>query len=110
MQLLELLNMKGKHKHKWDYLRNILLERVVYDDQAHRAWYSDDSMEHGLVFACKQVGTSVDVYPCALIPKYLHARVRLYVYVLNVAMHNQVMINVSVNEASWGDDVRRTPD
>ena len=35
-KLLELLNMKGKHKHKWDYLRDILTEKIVYDDNVHR--------------------------------------------------------------------------
>ena len=53
--------MKGKHKHKWDYLRDILLERVVYDDHAHRAWYPDSNMTHGLVYTCKQVCVGVCV-------------------------------------------------
>jgi len=59
-KLLDLLNMKGKHKHKWVYLHNILLERVVYDDQAHRAWYADVNMTQGLVYACKQAQVSFD--------------------------------------------------
>lgn len=46
--------MKGKHKHKWDYLREILLEKIVYDDMVHRAWYADETMMQGLLFACKQ--------------------------------------------------------
>lgn len=53
-QMLELLNMKGKHKHKWDYLREVLAERVVYDDMLHRLWYTDESMTQGVLFACKQ--------------------------------------------------------
>eukprot|EP00955_Chlamydomonas_euryale_P099721 365239-Chlamydomonas_euryale.AAC.1 len=36
--------MKGKHKHKWDFLREVLTERIVYDDMVHRAWFTDDSM------------------------------------------------------------------
>ncbi|KAG2453449.1 hypothetical protein HYH02_001670 [Chlamydomonas schloesseri] len=53
-KMLELLNMKGKHKHKWDYLREVLVERVVYDDMLHRLWYTDESMTQGVLFACKQ--------------------------------------------------------
>ena len=56
--------MKGKHKHKWDYLRDILLERVVYDDHAHRAWYPDSNMTHGLVYTCKQVCVGGCVHAC----------------------------------------------
>lgn len=58
-QLLELLNMKGKHKHKWDYLRSILMERVVYDDGLHRAFYTDDTMSQGLLYSCKQARACV---------------------------------------------------
>ncbi|KAG2498858.1 hypothetical protein HYH03_003050 [Edaphochlamys debaryana] len=53
-KMLELLNMKGKHKHKWDYLREVLAERVVYDDMLHRLWYTDDSCGQGVIFSCKQ--------------------------------------------------------
>ena len=56
LQLLELLNMKGKHKQKWDYLREILNEKIVYDDMLHRAWYADESLGQGLLFTCRQVG------------------------------------------------------
>lgn len=59
-KLLELLNMKGKHKHKWDYLREVLQERIVYDDMLHRAWYTDESMSQGLLFACKQGQVNMD--------------------------------------------------
>lgn len=52
--MLELLNMKGKHKHKWDYLREVLAERVVYDDMLHRLWYTDDTLGQGVLFSCKQ--------------------------------------------------------
>ena len=24
--------MKGRHKHKWDYLREVLSDKIVYDD------------------------------------------------------------------------------
>lgn len=51
-RLLELLNMKGKHKHKYDFLRDVLSERIVFDDAVHRAWFTDDT--YGLLFACKQ--------------------------------------------------------
>mmetsp|Transcript_40431 Transcript_40431/g.89814 ORF Transcript_40431/g.89814 Transcript_40431/m.89814 type:complete len:922 (-) Transcript_40431:1054-3819(-) len=59
-KLLDLLNMKGKHKHKWDYLREILLEKIVYDDMLHRAWYADDAMTQGLLFSCKQAQVNMD--------------------------------------------------
>ncbi|EFJ45471.1 hypothetical protein VOLCADRAFT_105916 [Volvox carteri f. nagariensis] len=59
-QMLELLNMKGKHKHKWDYLREVLAERVVYDDMMHRLWYTDDNMVQGVIFACKQGQVNMD--------------------------------------------------
>ena len=46
--------MKGRHKHKWDFLHEILKERIVYDDTLHRAWFSDDAQMNGLLYACKQ--------------------------------------------------------
>lgn len=52
--------MKGKHKHKWDYLREILFEKIVYDDVNHRAWYTDDSKSQGLLFAAKQAQINMD--------------------------------------------------
>lgn len=60
LQMLELLNMKGKHKHKWDYLREVLAERVVYDDMMHRIWYMDESMSQGVLFSCKQGQVNMD--------------------------------------------------
>lgn len=77
--MLDLLNFKGKHKHKWDYLRDILLERVVYDDHVHRVWHSDDSMERGLVFAVKQVCKSGCVRAGAPLPSCVPACVRVCV-------------------------------
>ncbi|PNG99636.1 hypothetical protein TSOC_014581, partial [Tetrabaena socialis] len=59
-KMLELLNMKGKHKHKWDYLREVLGERVVYDDMLHRLWHTDDSMSQGVIFTCKQGQINMD--------------------------------------------------
>ncbi|GIL46734.1 hypothetical protein Vafri_3654 [Volvox africanus] len=59
-KMLELLNMKGKHKHKWDYLREVLAERVVYDDMLQRLWYADDTMTQGIIFACKQGQVNMD--------------------------------------------------
>ena len=53
-KLLELLNMRGKHKYKWDFLREVLHEKIVYDDTMTRAWFSDDAMTQGLVYTCKQ--------------------------------------------------------
>lgn len=35
--------MKGKHKHKWDFLRQALMERIVYDDPAHRVWWAQQT-------------------------------------------------------------------
>ena len=39
---------------KWDYLREVLMEKIVYDDVTHRAWYTDETKSTGLLFACKQ--------------------------------------------------------
>ncbi|KAJ9528119.1 hypothetical protein QJQ45_005746 [Haematococcus lacustris] len=56
-KLLELLNFRGKHKHKWDYLR-ATLNHIVYDDNAHRAWLlpegGSDPGSLGLLFTCRQ--------------------------------------------------------
>ncbi len=51
-QMLDVLHMMGRHKHKWDYLREILAENVVYDDMVYRMWMESDSQ--GLLFASKQ--------------------------------------------------------
>lgn len=59
-KMLDVLNMKGKHKHKWDYLREVLAERVVYDDMLHRVWYMDDSCNQGILFACKQAQINLE--------------------------------------------------
>ncbi|GAX76070.1 hypothetical protein CEUSTIGMA_g3513.t1 [Chlamydomonas eustigma] len=53
-KLLELLNMRGRHKHKWDFLREILMERIVYDDMLHRAWFADEAQTQGVLYTCKQ--------------------------------------------------------
>ncbi len=53
-KLLELLNMRGRHRHKWDFLRSLLDERVVYDDNAFRVWYAPGTSGTGLLFAAKQ--------------------------------------------------------
>jgi hypothetical protein len=52
--------MKGKHKHKWDYLRDILGEKIVYDDMAHRAWFADESQAQGLLYSCKQAQINLE--------------------------------------------------
>ncbi|GLC37795.1 hypothetical protein PLESTB_001477500 [Pleodorina starrii] len=72
-KMLELLNMKGKHKHKWDYLREVLAERVVYDDMLHRLWYTDDSMSQGIIFACKQGQVNMD-RPIGLVQRASNGR------------------------------------
>lgn len=46
--------MKGRHKHKWDYLKEVLSERIVYDDMLHRVWYADQQQSQGVLFTCKQ--------------------------------------------------------
>jgi hypothetical protein len=46
--------MKGKHRHKWDFLRQVLSDRVVYDDNSARVWFFDDMARRGLLYSCKQ--------------------------------------------------------
>ncbi|KAL6762293.1 hypothetical protein V8C86DRAFT_2519634 [Haematococcus lacustris] len=62
-KLLELLNFRGKHKHKWDYLR-ATLNHIVYDDNAHRAWLlpegGSDPGSLGLLFTCRQGQVNLD--------------------------------------------------
>lgn len=53
-KLLELLNMRGRHRHKWDFLRNVLSEKVVYDDNAFRVWYAPEGNGCGLLYSTKQ--------------------------------------------------------
>eukprot|EP00882_Tetradesmus_deserticola_P013258 GHRQ01014062.1.p1 GENE.GHRQ01014062.1~~GHRQ01014062.1.p1 ORF type:complete len:404 (+),score=192.97 GHRQ01014062.1:311-1522(+) len=53
-KLLALLNMRGRHRHKWDFLRAVLAGKVVYDDNAFRVWYAPDSNGCGLLYATKQ--------------------------------------------------------
>ncbi|WIA29348.1 hypothetical protein OEZ86_011853 [Tetradesmus obliquus] len=53
-KLLALLNMRGRHRHKWDFLRAVLADKVVYDDNAFRVWYSPGSNGCGLLYATKQ--------------------------------------------------------
>lgn len=53
-KLLALLNMRGRHRHKWDFLRQVLAERVVYDDNNFRVWYAPGSNGCGLLYATKQ--------------------------------------------------------
>ena len=59
-QLLELFSMKGRHRQKWDYLHELLTERIVYDDTLHRAWFRDDAQSQGLLYACKQAQIELD--------------------------------------------------
>lgn len=57
-KLLELLNMRGRHRHKWDFLRHVLAEKVVYDDNAFRVWYAPDANGCGLLYSTKQAQVS----------------------------------------------------
>lgn len=38
----------------------ILSEKIVYDDMVHRAWYADEGLTQGLLFACKQAQVNLD--------------------------------------------------
>jgi hypothetical protein len=53
-KLLEMLNMRGRHKHKWDSLRQVLAEKVVYDDNNIRVWMAPDGSGQGLIYYAKQ--------------------------------------------------------
>jgi hypothetical protein len=53
-KLLALLNMRGRHRYKWDFLRAVLADKVVYDDNAFRVWYAPGSNGCGLLYATKQ--------------------------------------------------------
>jgi hypothetical protein len=53
-KLLALLNMRGRHRHKWDFLRAVLADKVVYNDNAFRVWYAPGSNGCGLLYATKQ--------------------------------------------------------
>jgi hypothetical protein len=46
--------MRGRHRHKWDFLRAVLADKVVYDDNAFRVWYAPGSNGCGLLYATKQ--------------------------------------------------------
>ncbi|MEW5306145.1 MAG: hypothetical protein WDW36_008633 [Sanguina aurantia] len=59
-KLMELLSMKGKHKHKWDYLRELLQEKVVYDDITPRVWFADELHTQGVLYSCKQAQLNLD--------------------------------------------------
>ena len=52
--------MRGRHKHKWDFLREVLSERIVYDDVLHRAWFGDEAQGQGLLYTCKQGQINMD--------------------------------------------------
>lgn len=49
-----MLGLGGANSHKWDHIRSFLQQRVVQDDDLHRAWFVDESMSQGLLFACQQ--------------------------------------------------------
>ncbi len=50
---------QGKHKQRYDVVRAVLSERVVYDDNVPRVWYQDDHV-NGLMFTCKQAQLNFD--------------------------------------------------
>ena len=54
--------MRGRHKHKWDSLRQVLNEKIVYDDNNIRVWMSPDGSGQGLLYYAKQaqVGLQAD--------------------------------------------------
>jgi hypothetical protein len=49
-----MLNMRGRTKYKWDSLKQVLAEKVVYDDNNVRLWMSPDGSGAGLLFYAKQ--------------------------------------------------------
>jgi hypothetical protein len=49
-----MLNMRGRHRHKWDALKAALNDSVVYDDAHSRMWLPVDGSGQGLVFHAKQ--------------------------------------------------------
>lgn len=53
-KLLEMLNMRGRTKYKWDSLKQVLAEKVVYDDNNIRLWMAPDGSGAGLLFYAKQ--------------------------------------------------------
>lgn len=53
-KLLEMLNMRGRHKHKWDSLRQVLSDKVVYDDTNIRIWMAPNGSGQGLMYYAKQ--------------------------------------------------------
>lgn len=53
-KLLEMLNMRGRHKHKWDSLRAVLADKIVYDDNNIRIWMAPDGSGQGLLYYAKQ--------------------------------------------------------
>lgn len=67
-KLLDVLSLKGKHRHKWDYLREVLSEKIVYDDTQHRVWWTDDSHTQGVLFTVKQ-GQSIMDKPFGLVER-----------------------------------------
>lgn len=60
-KLLEMLNMRGRHKHKWDSLRQVLAEKVVYDDNNIRVWMAPDGSGQGLIYYAKQAQVRASV-------------------------------------------------
>lgn len=70
--------MRGKHKHKWDFLRSVLAEKVVYDDNNIRVWYAPGGSGGGLLFYAKQAQVRLQrtVRPCAVLSVPLHVCVR----------------------------------
>uniref|UniRef100_A0A7R9V475 Uncharacterized protein n=1 Tax=Chlamydomonas euryale TaxID=1486919 RepID=A0A7R9V475_9CHLO len=57
-KLLDVLHMMGRHKHKWEYLREVLADKVVYDDTLNRIWMGSNNI--GLLYTCKQGQVSLE--------------------------------------------------
>jgi hypothetical protein len=49
-----MLNMRGRMKSKYESLRQVLAERVVYDDSNMRVWMAPDGSGQGLLYCAKQ--------------------------------------------------------
>jgi hypothetical protein len=64
--------MRGKHKHKWDYLKALLAERIVYDDNVMRVWYHPDGDGKGLLYFAKQAQVALE-RPAGLLQRVMGA-------------------------------------
>eukprot|EP00879_Flechtneria_rotunda_P004486 GHRR01004740.1.p1 GENE.GHRR01004740.1~~GHRR01004740.1.p1 ORF type:complete len:474 (+),score=188.64 GHRR01004740.1:1262-2683(+) len=102
-KLLELLNMRGKHKHKWDYLRNVLTDKVVYDDNTIRVWCAPDGSGYGLLYHAKQAQVVLD-RPAGVVQRVVWpdgvGRVQV-MPLTDISRHPQLLEWRRQAEASW---------